>query len=107
MNLGDVVLIKMQFLQSAGSKVRPAVVVLDAGDDDFIAAPVTSQLRSSNYDLTLEDWTACGLNVTSHVRAHKLTVLSKSEIVRTLGRLTDRDRVALIAVLCRTFCPRP
>lgn len=38
---GEIVLIRMEFHQRAGGKVRPAVVLLDTGDDDFIAAPVT------------------------------------------------------------------
>jgi len=34
---GDVVLIRMRFHQTQGSKVRPALVLLDTGDDDFVA----------------------------------------------------------------------
>lgn len=39
---GEVILIRMKFHAAAGGKVRPAVVLLDAGDDDFVAAPITS-----------------------------------------------------------------
>ena len=46
----------MQFHQAAGGKVRPALVLLDTGDDDFVAAPITSQSRHSDYDLAMEDW---------------------------------------------------
>src|SRR5260370_1011129 len=38
LRLGEVVLIRMQFHQATGAKVRPAVVLLDTGDDDFVAA---------------------------------------------------------------------
>lgn len=74
---GEVVLIRMQFHQTQGSKVRPALVLLDTGDDDFVAAPVTSQLRTSEFDFALADWRAAGLNVPSFARVHKLTVLPK------------------------------
>ena len=37
MKLGDVVLLRMEFHQTAGGKVRPAIVLLDAGDDDALA----------------------------------------------------------------------
>jgi len=47
LRLGEVVLIRMQFHQAPGSKVRPALVLLDTGDDDFVAAPVTSEPRLS------------------------------------------------------------
>lgn len=65
---GEVVLIRIQFHQATGGKVRPAVVLLDSGDDDFVAAPVTSQARNSEYDLAIQDWRGAGLNVASHIR---------------------------------------
>src|ERR1017187_4073771 len=39
---GEVVLIRIEFHQTPGGKLRQAVVLLDAGDDDFVAAPITS-----------------------------------------------------------------
>lgn len=102
---GDVVLIRMRFHQTQGSKVRPALVLLDTGDDDFVAAPVTSQLRSSAFDFTLLDWQAAGLNVPSFARVHKLSVLPKSDVVRRLGLCSASDREVLHAALCKTFCP--
>ena len=103
---GDVVLIRMQYNQTMGSKIRPALVLLDTGDDDFVAAPVTSQPRSSEYDLALADWKAAGLNVQSSARVHKLTVLPKADVVRNLGSCSGPDRDALLKVLCQAFCPR-
>ena len=105
--LGEVFLIRMQFHQATGAKVRPAIALLDAGDDDFIAAPVTSQPRRSELDFAIEDWRAAGLNVASSLRIHKLTVLPKGGIVRRLGNLSDQDRAALVELLCQTFCLRP
>lgn len=64
LQFGEIVLIRMQFHQTAGAKIRPALVLFDTGDDDFIAAPITSQLRHSDYDLAIKDWRAAGL--TSH-----------------------------------------
>ena len=103
---GDVVLIRMQYHQTQGSKIRPALVLLDTGDDDFVAASVTSQPRSSECDVPLAEWQAAGLNVPSSVRVHKLTVLPKSDIVRQLGSCSGSDRDGLLRVLCHTFCPR-
>lgn len=105
MNLqfGEVVLLRMEFHQAAGSKVRPAVVLLDSGDDDFVAAPVTSRPRLSSYDLPVQEWKIAGLNVASVIRVHKLTVLPKSGIVRQIGSLTKPDRDALRQILARAF----
>jgi mRNA interferase MazF len=103
LQLGDVVLLRMEFHQAVGGKVRPAIVLLDAGDDDFVAAPVTSRAKLSEYDLPLQEWKIAGLNVPSFVRVHKLTVLPKSGIVRKLGVLTEPDRDALVQILARAF----
>src|SRR6266849_5803076 len=102
MKLGEVVLLRMEFHQTAGGKVRPAVVLLDAGDDDFVAAPVTSRPRLSEYDLPIQEWKLAGLNVPSCVRVHKLTVLTKSGVVRQLGSLSKSDCDALVQILART-----
>jgi mRNA interferase MazF len=80
LRLGDVVLLRMEFHQIEGHKVRPAIVLLDGGDDDFVAAPVTSRQRPSEFDLAIQEWRTAGLNVPSFVRVHKLTVLPKSAI---------------------------
>ncbi len=106
LQVGEVVLIRMQFHQAPGSKIRPALVCLDTGDDDFVAAPITSQARLSEYDLAIGDWRAAGLNVASSVRVHKLTVMAKSDIVRGLGLIAEKDRESLGALLCRIFCAK-
>lgn len=98
MKLGDVVLLRMEFHQIAGGKE-----LLDTGDDDFVAAPVTSRLRLSEYDLAIQEWKIAGLNVPSFVRIHKLTVLPKSGVMRQLGSLTRPDRDALVQILARAF----
>lgn len=78
MNLrpGEVVLIRIDYQHTTG-KVRPAVVLLDTGDDDFVAAPVTSQPRTTDFDVAISRWRDAGLNVASTIRVHKLTVLAK------------------------------
>jgi mRNA interferase MazF len=107
MNLlfGEAILIDVQFHQTAGSKIRPAVVVLDSGDDDFVAAPITSRSGIGAFDVELLDWRAAGLNVPSTVRLHKVAVLSKAAIRRKLGKASPRDSTAVRELLCRAFCP--
>jgi mRNA interferase MazF len=102
LQIGDVVLLRMEFHQTGGGKVRPAIL-LDAGDADFVAAPVTSRPRLSEYDLPVEEWKEAGLNVPSFIRIHKRTVLPKNGIVRNLGSLTKADRAALTRILARAF----
>ena len=106
LRFGEVVLIRVQFHQETSAKVRPAVVLLDTGDDDFVAAPITSQARHSDYDLAIEDRRAAGLNVASYIRVHMLTVLAKADIVRRLVPLPEQDREQLMLLLCRALCRR-
>jgi hypothetical protein len=95
----------MQFHQASGSKIRPALVLGDPEDDDFLAAPITSQAWASEFDLALAEWKTAGLDVPSTARIHKLTVLAKDYIVRRLGICSSRDRDTLAKLLCRIFCP--
>jgi mRNA-degrading endonuclease toxin of MazEF toxin-antitoxin module len=109
MNLrrGDIVLVQIPFHQSEGMKTRPAVVVLDCGDEDFVAAPITSRSRQGDLELALADWHAAGLNAPSFARIHKLAVLSKASVRRVIGNLAVTDLAHLQAVLCRAYCPSP
>jgi len=77
LQFGEVVLIRMQFHQTSGAKVRPAVVLLDTGDEDFVAAPITSQTRHSNYDLAIDDWQVAGLNVPSYMKGSRTHRIDK------------------------------
>ncbi|MBV9401564.1 MAG: hypothetical protein JO062_26550 [Bryobacterales bacterium] len=79
---GEIVLLRMRFHQAGGSKVRPAVTLLETGDDDFVAAPITSQLRTTAYDLSIADGRPAGLNVPSSIRIHKLTVVPTIDVLR-------------------------
>ena len=100
---GEVVLIRIDFHQAPGGKVRPAVVLLDSRDSDFVAAPITSRPRASEFDIAITGWREAGLNTPSAIRVHKLSVLPKDEIVRRLGDLATVDRTALTEVLRRAF----
>jgi mRNA interferase MazF len=104
LRFGDVVLIAVQFHQAQGSKVRPAVVILDSGDEDFVAAPVTSRPGVAEFDLVVKEWQEAGLNVASTVRLHKIAVLSKANIRRSVGSLAPSDLASIHAKLCRAFC---
>ncbi len=83
--------------------MRPAAVLPGSGDDDFVAAPVTSRPRMSDFDVPLQQWRDAGLNTASTIRVHKLTVLAKHEIVRRIGELSGADRATLATVLHRAF----
>jgi mRNA-degrading endonuclease toxin of MazEF toxin-antitoxin module len=81
-----------------------SVVILDSGDKDFVAAPVTSRPSVAEFDLVLQNWRDAGLNVPSTVGLHKIAVLSKANIRRSVGSLAPSDLASVHAKLCRAFC---
>jgi mRNA interferase MazF len=105
LRLGDIVLIEVRFHQAEGAKVRPAIIVLDTGDADVVAAPVTSRSRAAEFDWAITGWQGAGLNVPSVARVHKIAVVSKAGVRRVVGRVPAEDLIAFRAVLCRAFCP--
>jgi mRNA interferase MazF len=87
----DVLLLSFPFSDTATSKRRPALVLLDTGDDDIVVARITSQAPQTKFDLQIREWQSAGLMLPSVVRIHKLATLQKSLIQRQLGNLTTTD----------------
>jgi mRNA interferase MazF len=102
---GDVVLVKFPFTSGAGSKLRPALVILDTGDADLVVARITTQSSISPFDVVLMDWHGAGLLAPSTARLHKLATLEKSDIQRTLGSLQASDRQKIAASLRHALGP--
>ena len=96
---GEVVLIRFPFSDSSRGRRRPALILLDAGDEDIIVARITSQSQGSPFDFELKEWQASGLRVPSWVRAHKLATLRKSLVERRLGKLMASDWVEVQGIL--------
>jgi mRNA interferase MazF len=88
---GDIVLLAFPFTDSARAKRRPALVLLDIGDDDIIVARVTGQVVQSAFDVELVEWQQAGLLLPSVVRVHKVATVEKRLIDRKLGKLTSQD----------------
>jgi mRNA interferase MazF len=90
LQVSEIVLVRMLFHQAVGAKIRPAVVLLDTGDGDFVAAPITSQPRASAFDMVISDWQLAGLNVPSTARIHKPQSYPKQTSFVALGPLNGR-----------------
>lgn len=88
---GEVVLIAFPFSATTTKKRRPALILLDTGNEDIIVARITSQPQSSRFDIELKQWQASGLKVQSWVRLHKLATLEKTLVDRRLGKLASSD----------------
>jgi len=103
---GDVVLLEFPFTDTAGSKRRPALVLLDTGDDDILVARITGQLSATQQDVVLDEWQQAGLLLPSVVRLHKVATLQRKLVDKKMGRLTPGDwsRVVLtLRQICRSL----
>lgn len=89
--LGEVLLLSFPFVNAAGSKRRPALIMIDTGDEDIVVARITSQAAQTEFDVELVEWQKAGLLLPSIVRVHKVATLEKRLIERKLGKLTPSD----------------
>ncbi len=99
---GDIILLQFPFTDAVGSKRRPALVLLDAGDDDIVVARVTGQLSATPQDITLDEWQQAGLLLPSVVRLHKVATLQRKLARKKLGRLTPGDWSRAVLTLRQT-----
>ena len=88
---GEVVLVDFPFTDRVGSGLRPALVLLDTGDADFVAARVTSRGAIDEYDVQLRDWRSAGLVRPSIARPHKLVTIDKRLIERRIDVVSQPD----------------
>ena len=100
---GDLMLLAFPFTGETVAKQRPALVVLDAGDEDVVVARVTGQPQSTPFDVPISDWRGAGLLAPSTVRLHKLATIEKRLVKRRLGQLQQRDRSAVWPILLKMW----
>jgi mRNA interferase MazF len=96
-------LISFPFTSASGSKLRPALVVLDTGDADVLAARITTQPYRTSWDVPVTDWRGAGLLAPSIVRLDKLATIEKRFVQRPLGVIQANDRANVAAVLSKMF----
>jgi len=94
---GDIVLVV--FYQTDGSKKqRPALVILDTGDNDIILAPITTTERKSKGDYKIKNWRQSGLLLDSWLRLAKTVCLSKKNISIKLGVFGVNDKKSTVQI---------
>jgi len=96
---GEVVLLSFPFADATRVKRRPALVLLDTGDEDIVVGRVTSQVAQEPFDVELVEWREADLLLPSVVRVHKVATLEKRLVDRRLGALTAGDWARVRAVI--------
>ena len=100
---GDLVTVA---LQGDYGKPRPALIVqtdLLNELDSVVLCPVTGELRTAAFRVTVEPTTNNGLRALSQIMVDKLSTLPRSKIGTPFGRLEDErmravDRALLLVV---------
>ena len=86
---GTVVLVRFPFSDLSQAKLRPAVVLADAGRGDWILCQVTSKPYGDARVIALDDasFATGSLRVTSYARPGKLFTANRSLMVAEVGSL--------------------
>jgi mRNA interferase MazF len=87
---GAIVLVRFPFSDLSQSKLRPAIVLADAGRDDWILCQVTSNPYADTRAIMLSDesFRQGGLQRTSYARPAKLFTANHELMMAEVGVLT-------------------
>lgn len=102
---GQVVFLRFPFSDLSGTKLRPAVLIADVGQADWIACQITSNpyIDSRAIAIGIGEFAKGGLRHASYVRPTKLFTANESLIAADEGALTPealkRVRDAVVSVI--------
>ena len=99
----QVILLPFPFSDLSASKLRPALVLADAGRDDWLLCQITSQPFADAHAVTLldRDFAEGGLRLTSYARPAKLFTANASLVRSVAGRLTELAHAGVCDALVR------
>ncbi len=90
-SIGAVVLVRFPFSDLSNTKLRPAIVLADAGRGDWILCQVTSQPYTdpSAIEITNSDFASGSLLKTSYARPNKLFTANAAIMTKHVGDLQN------------------
>ncbi len=90
-SFGDIVIIAFPYTNMNNTVMRPAMVVVDTGDEDIIVARITSQKRDRKTEVEITNWKNKGLLMQSYVRMSKIATLNRKDIKKKISSLDRGD----------------
>ena len=98
---GEIILVPFPFSDLSQAKLRPAVVLADAGRGDWILCQVTSNPYGDEraVHLTSSSFTSGALRSDSYARPGKLFTASRDLMVAQVARLTPEAYEQLVGAL--------
>lgn len=103
--VGTVVLVPFPFSDLSASKLRPAVILADAGRGDWICAQITSNPYSDPAAIALAeaDFSSGSLARTSYARPGKLFTANESLFHRSVATLDEAALKRVLAAVIALF----
>ena len=99
---GAVVLVTFPFSDLSQSKLRPAVVLATAGNNDWVLCQITSNAYSDPHAIEITDnnFDSGSLRLVSYARPAKLFTANKRLIAAQVGRLTGDSLKQIVEAVC-------
>lgn len=99
----QVVLLPFPFSDLSASKLRPALVLADAGKGDWVLCQITSNPYADLLAVTLDDadFAEGGLRRISYVRPGKLFTANESLIRQAVGTLSPEKHADVVDVISK------
>ena len=100
-------LVRFPFSDLSQSKLRPAIVLGDAGRGDWILCQVTSKpyADSEAVELTNENFESGSLQITSYARPGKLFTSNVALMTQEVGKLKVSDLDQIVTALVKIVNP--
>ena len=97
-SVGDIVLVRFPFSDLSQQKLRPALVLADVKNGDYVLCQITSQPYHDQQVIQLErsSFTRGQLNKTSYVRPAKLFTANISIIEKVVAHLKPEIRQEVV-----------
>lgn len=88
-SVGDVVFVRFPFSDLSGQKLRPALLLAEAGRGDLVLCQITSQRYADAraIELDADDFSQGRLIKVSYIRPAKLFTANASIVEKTAGRV--------------------
>ncbi len=88
---GELVVIPFPYSDLSNSKLRPALILVDLNNDDFIMVQVTSKRYDDIYSIKLsnEDLEDGFLKFDSFIKYSKIFTSNSNIIIKKIGKLKD------------------
>lgn len=100
---GDIVIVSFPFTNLDKTIRRPALVLLDTGDEDIVVARITTHKHNEEMELEIGNYRDKGLLLPSYARFNKIATLNRKDIYKKIGELSEAEVKKAQKILRRLF----